>query len=106
MTGFVETDEQQLLRTSVRELAQRYGHAYYLEVSRSDRKATELWAELARYGYLGVNVPEEYGGGGGGATELAIVCEELAAAGTPSFLLIVSTSICGELLVAHGSRRT
>jgi alkylation response protein AidB-like acyl-CoA dehydrogenase len=103
MTGFVETDEQQLLRTSVRELAQRYGHSYYLEVSRSDRKATELWAELARYGYLGVNVPEEYGGAGAGITELAIVCEELAAAGTPSFLLIVSTAICGELLVAHGS---
>jgi alkylation response protein AidB-like acyl-CoA dehydrogenase len=103
MTGFVETDEQQLLRTSVRELAQRYGHSYYLEVSRSDRKATELWAELARYGYLGVNVPEEYGGAGAGISELAIVCEELAAAGTPSFLLIVSTAICGELLVAHGS---
>jgi alkylation response protein AidB-like acyl-CoA dehydrogenase len=103
MDGFVETDEQQLLRTSVRELAARYGHAYYLEVSRSDRKATELWQELARYGYLGVNVPEEYGGAGAGITELAIVCEELAAAGTPSFLLIVSTAICGELLVAHGS---
>jgi alkylation response protein AidB-like acyl-CoA dehydrogenase len=101
--GFLETDEQQLLRTSVRELAQRFGHAYYLEVSRSDRKATELWAELAEYGYLGVNVPEEYGGAGAGLTELAIVCEELAAAGTPSFLLIVSTAICGELLVAHGS---
>jgi alkylation response protein AidB-like acyl-CoA dehydrogenase len=103
MDGFVESDEQQLLRSSVRELAERYGHRYYLEVSRSDRKATELWAELAEYGYLGVNVPEEYGGAGAGIAELAIVCEELAAAGTPSFLLIVSTAICGELLAAHGS---
>jgi alkylation response protein AidB-like acyl-CoA dehydrogenase len=103
MNGFVESDEQQLLRSSVRELAQRYGHRYYLEVSRSDRKATELWADLARHGYLGVNVPEEYGGVGAGIAELAIVCEELAAAGTPSFLLIVSTAICGELLAAHGS---
>ena len=103
MDGFVETDEQQLLRSTVRELAQRFGHSYYLEVSRNDRKATELWAELGQYGYLGVNVPEEYGGAGAGIAELAIVCEELAAAGTPSFLLIVSTAICGELLVAHGS---
>jgi alkylation response protein AidB-like acyl-CoA dehydrogenase len=103
MDGFVETGEQQLLRASVRELAAKYGHSYYLEVSRSGRKATELWQELAQYGYLGVNVPEEYGGAGAGITELAIVCEELAAAGTPSFLLIVSTAICGELLVAHGS---
>jgi alkylation response protein AidB-like acyl-CoA dehydrogenase len=103
MDGFVESDEQQLLRASVRDLALRYGHSYYLEVSRSDRKATELWEELAQYGYLGVNVPEEFGGAGAGITELAIVCEELAAAGTPSFLLIVSTAICGELLAAHGS---
>jgi alkylation response protein AidB-like acyl-CoA dehydrogenase len=36
-------------------------------------------------------------------TELAIVCEELAAAGTPSFMLIVSSAICGELLARHGS---
>jgi alkylation response protein AidB-like acyl-CoA dehydrogenase len=103
MDGFAESDEQQLLRSSVRELASRYGHAYYLEVSRSERKATELWDELAAYGYLGVNVPEEYGGAGAGVAELAIVCEELAAAGTPSFLLIVSTAICGELLAAHGT---
>ena len=33
----------------------------------------ELWAEAGKLGYLGVNVPEEYGGGGGGITELAIV---------------------------------
>ena len=30
-------------------------------------------------------------------------CEELAAAGTPSFMLIVSSAICVELLVRHGS---
>jgi alkylation response protein AidB-like acyl-CoA dehydrogenase len=48
-------------------------------------------------------MPEEYGGGGAGIAELSIVCEELAAAGTPSFLLIVSSAICGELLKSHGS---
>ncbi len=103
LDGFLETEEQQLMRAAVRELAARYGHAYYLEVSRGDRKAAELWEELARYGYLGVNVPEEYGGAGAGIMELSIVCEELAAAGTPSFLLIVSAAICGELLATHGS---
>ena len=50
-----------------------------------------------------MHIPEEFGGGGGGITELAIVCEELAAAGTPSFLLIVSQSICAQLLVKCGS---
>lgn len=98
-----ESPEQTMLREAVRKLATSYGHEYYLNVSRSGAKATELWDDLGRNGYLGVHIPEEYGGGGGGVTELAIVCEELAAAGTPSFLLIVSQSICAQLLVKHGS---
>jgi alkylation response protein AidB-like acyl-CoA dehydrogenase len=101
--SFLESDEHQMLREAVRGLAGRYGHRYYLEVSRSDRKADELWRDLGRHGYLGVNIPPEYGGAGAGVTELAIICEELAAAGTPSFLLIVSSAICTELLVRHGS---
>jgi alkylation response protein AidB-like acyl-CoA dehydrogenase len=100
---FIESDEQAMLREAVREIAARYGHAYYLEVSRSGRPATELWEELGHYGYVGVNIPEDYGGGGAGIGELAIVCEELAAAGTPSFLIIVSSAICAELLISHGS---
>lgn len=103
LMGFVESDEQQMLREAVGRLARSYGHRYYLEISRSGRKADALWEELARYGYLGVNIPEEYGGAGAGLTELAIVCEELAAAGTPSFLLIVSSGICAPLLVHHGT---
>jgi alkylation response protein AidB-like acyl-CoA dehydrogenase len=100
---YVETDEQKQLREAVRHLARRYGHAYYLEVSRRQGHATELWSDLSRAGYTSVNFPEEYGGAGAGVADLAIVCEELAAAGTPSFMLIVSSAICGELLARHGT---
>jgi alkylation response protein AidB-like acyl-CoA dehydrogenase len=100
---FLETDEQTMLRETVREIAESYGHSYYLECSRNGKGQPELWADLGRYGFLGVNIPSEYGGADGGIAELAIVCEELATAGTPSFLLIVSTAICGEYLVLHGS---
>jgi alkylation response protein AidB-like acyl-CoA dehydrogenase len=101
--SFAMSDEHRLLRESVLHLGRKFGHRYYLDVSRGDGDRDALWRELARYGYVGVNIPEEFGGGGAGVTELAIVCEELAAAGTPSFLLIVSSAICGELLVHHGS---
>jgi alkylation response protein AidB-like acyl-CoA dehydrogenase len=101
--SFVESDEHQMLREAVRRLARSYGHRYYLEQSRGGGHAQELWEDLARHGYLGVNIPEQYGGGGAGISELAVVEEELAAAGTPSFLLIVSATICGELLVHHGT---
>ena len=46
--------------------------------------ADELWQAVADLGFLSVHLPEEYGGGGGGMSELAIVCEELAAAGLPA----------------------
>jgi len=102
-TPFEETDEQRMLREAVRSLAERYGHAYYLEQSRGGGGATELWRDLGRNGYLAANIPSQYGGAGAGITELAIVCEELACAGTPSFMLIVSSAICAELLASHGS---
>src|SRR5687768_4967344 len=64
---------------------------------------TELWDALAEKGYLGVNVPEEYDGGGRGMTELAAVGEELARAGCPLLLILVSPAIAGTVLARHGS---
>ncbi len=100
---FVETAEQQLLRKSVAQLAGRYGHAYWLEKARAGEKTDELWSEVGRLGYLGVNVPEEYGGGGRGILELSIVCEELAAAGCPLLLLVVSPAICASVIARSGT---
>ena len=48
---------------------------------RSAARATSCGQALGEAGFIGVNIPEAYGGGGGGLTELALVCEEIAAAG-------------------------
>jgi alkylation response protein AidB-like acyl-CoA dehydrogenase len=100
---FAETAEQAQLRRSVAAIAARYGHAYYLEKARSGGKTRELWDELGGLGYVGVSVPERYGGGGHGITELAVVCEELAAAGCPLLLLVVSPAICATILARYGT---
>jgi alkylation response protein AidB-like acyl-CoA dehydrogenase len=100
---FTETEEQTLLRRSVADVAGRYGHAYYMDKARSGGKTTELWDEVGKLGYLGVNVPEEYGGGGQGILELSIVCEELATAGCPLLLLVVSPAICGTIIARSGT---
>lgn len=97
------TDEQEQLRDAVRALGRRYGHDYFVTKAKSGEHTTELWAEAGRLGYLGVNVPTEYGGGGGGITELAIVCEELAAAGCPLLLLVVSPAIAATVIHRHGT---
>ena len=101
--NFAETHEQALLRRSVAQVAARYGHAYYLDKARSGGKSTELWREVGELGYLGVGVPEEYGGGGRGISELAIVCEELAAAGCPLLLVVVSPAICATVIARSGT---
>jgi alkylation response protein AidB-like acyl-CoA dehydrogenase len=100
---FAETAEQLLLRSSVAELAARYGHPYWLGKARAGEKTRELWDEVGRLGYLGVSVPEEYGGGGHGIVELAIVAEELAAAGCPLLFIVVSPAICGSVIGRSGT---
>ncbi len=79
--SFTETEEQQALRAAVAQLGAKYGYAYSSAKARADQSLDELWAEAGQLGYLGVNLPEEYGGGGQGMYELAIVEEELSAAG-------------------------
>jgi alkylation response protein AidB-like acyl-CoA dehydrogenase len=102
--NFDESAEHEMLRKVVSTLASKYGHNYILNKARTDQRATELWDELGRNGYLGVNVAEEYGGGGMGITELAIVLEELCAEGCPLMLLVVSPAICATLIGLFGSQ--
>ncbi|GAA3202756.1 acyl-CoA dehydrogenase [Actinocorallia longicatena] len=101
--SFIESDERKALRAAVAELGRKYGAAYYAEKARSGEKTHELWAEAGRLGYLGVNVPEEFGGGGGGIGDLAVVCEELAAAGSPLLLMVVSPAICATIIARSGT---
>ncbi|GIG85186.1 acyl-CoA dehydrogenase family protein [Plantactinospora endophytica] len=100
---FDPTPEQRQLRDAVRALGRRYGHDYFVAKAKAGEHTTELWDEAGQLGYLGVNIPAEYGGGGGGITELAIVCEELAAAGCPLLLLVVSPAIAGTVIGRHGT---
>ena len=65
MTTFTESDERQALRRAVADLGRKYGHDYFEKAAKEGRKTTELWQEAGKLGYLGVAVPEEFGGGGG-----------------------------------------
>jgi alkylation response protein AidB-like acyl-CoA dehydrogenase len=103
MTTFTETDERRELRAAVSRLAGSYGREWFTERARAGEKTTELWMEVAKHGYLGVNIPEEYGGGGGGIGDVAAVCEELAAQGCPLLLMVVSPAICGTVIARYGT---
>ncbi len=100
---FAETDEHRDLRAAVAAIASSFGPRYYAEHAAARQPCAELWSQLAEAGFIGVNVPEEYGGGGGGICELSIVGEELAAQGTPLLLLLVSAAICAEVIAEFGT---
>src|ERR1700733_6389268 len=100
---FTETDEQRALRAAVAELGVAYGHTYFLKQARSGGRLTELWQQAGQLGFLGVNLPAEYGGGGAGLYELSLVLEELAAAGCGLLLMVVSPAICGTIIARYGT---
>ncbi|MEW1683096.1 acyl-CoA dehydrogenase family protein [Streptomyces sp. NPDC093594] len=99
----IESEEHKALRAAVSALGHKYGRAYFTRTVEEGRPATELWAEAAKLGYLGVNLPEEHGGGGGGISELSIILEELGAAGCPLLLMVVSPAICGTVIARFGT---
>jgi alkylation response protein AidB-like acyl-CoA dehydrogenase len=101
--NFVETEEQAALRSAVAELGKRYGHEYTAPRARKREPLTELWNEAGKSGFLGVNLPAEFGGGGAGMHELALVCEELNAAGCGLLMMVVSPAIVGTILTRFGT---
>lgn len=100
---FTEPEVTQHLRATVARVGRSYGHAYFAEHARAGTKLDALWRTAAEAGLLGVNVPPEYGGAGAGIAELSVVCEELAASGCPTLMLIVTAGICSSILARHGT---
>ncbi len=101
--NFTETDEQHALRKAVAELGGRYGFEYTRRKVKEGAHTDELWHEAGKLGFLGVNLPEQYGGGGGGMYELSLVEEELAAAGCSQLMMVVSPAICGTVIGRFGT---
>ncbi len=95
--------EEADLRDAVRQVAGKYGHKYFVDCATSHKEPTELYEELGAAGFLGVHLPEEYGGGGAGLAELCAVIEEVSAAGCPLLMMVIAPAICGSIIAAHGS---
>jgi alkylation response protein AidB-like acyl-CoA dehydrogenase len=101
--GFVETEERQALRKAVAAMTANYGQDYYLEKARAGQHTDELWSEAGKLGFLGVNLPEQYGGGGAGMYELSLVMEEMAAGGSALLMMVVSPAINGTIISKFGT---
>ena len=102
---FDENPDHRAIREAVAKIAAPYGGQYYTQHAEAHIPTDELWRALGRQGFIGINLPEQFGGGGAGLAELTVVCEETAAQGAPLLLLLVSSAISGEILARYGSPR-
>src|SRR6266545_5044660 len=78
---FSLSPEQQQIRDEVRKLCLQFDDAYWLDKDRSGDFPHELHGALAAAGWLGIAMPEEYGGAGLGITEAAIMMRAIAESG-------------------------
>ena len=101
--NFEDEENHADIREAVAVITRSFGSSYYSDHAIRQEPTEELWRELGRQGFIGINLPEEYGGGGAGLAELAVVCEETAAQGSPLLLMLVSSAISGEVIARYGS---
>jgi len=76
--NFALTDEQVLLRKSIREFAEAEIRPHVMEWDEAQHFPKELLPKLAQLGLMGIQFPEAYGGAGMSAVDYCICIEEIA----------------------------
>src|SRR6201998_2573122 len=78
---FALTDNQESIRDAVAKIYERFDDAYWLKKDREEGNPADFHRALADAGWLGICIPEEYGGSGLGIIEAAIMMRAIAESG-------------------------
>jgi alkylation response protein AidB-like acyl-CoA dehydrogenase len=98
------TEEQRLLRESVRKLMERHAPPEYVRQHDRDRTYPEdLYRAWVDAGLFGLPLPEEYGGAGGSVVDMVIVAEELARTSADLVMAYSGNIFCALNLVNKAS---
>lgn len=76
-----DTEDITLIREAVSQACSKFDDDYWSACDRDHRFPVEFYEAMAAGGWIGIAIPEKYGGGGRGVTEAATVLEEVAASG-------------------------
>jgi alkylation response protein AidB-like acyl-CoA dehydrogenase len=101
---FSFTDEQVMLRETVRKLMDEHAPLKYLR--RLDREQTypsELYEEWVKAGFLSIPFPEAYGGLGGSVLDVVIIAEELSRRSADLVMAYAGSVFCGLNILRKGS---
>jgi len=104
MMDFDLSEEQRLVRQTVRQFAEAEILPHVERYEREERYPTELIAKLPELGLLGPLIPEEYGGSFSDVVSYGVICEELARVDwvVASVVSVANSLIAGSLL-RHGT---
>jgi acyl-CoA dehydrogenase len=79
--GFEESEQHTSIRHAIREICAQFSEGYWREKDSRHEFPRDFHNTLATAGWVGIAIPEQYGGGGGGITEASVLLEEVAASG-------------------------
>ncbi len=102
---FSYSEEQEIFRKSVREFLKKECPKDKVRSLEEDEKGydPETWRKMAELGWVGVILPEEYGGVGGEFMDLALLMEEIGKNILPSPLL--PTILCSLPILEYGTKK-
>ena len=102
-----ERDDLQLIREHVARLCSNYDDTYWAACDSEHRFPWAFYRDMAAGGWVGIAIPEQYGGGGRGIVEAAAVLEEVAASGAAmNGASALHMSIFGmQPVIRHGSEQ-
>ncbi|MFC7157671.1 acyl-CoA dehydrogenase family protein [Halomarina halobia] len=103
--NFELTDEQKLLERTAVDLMDEYGLDYWYEKDETEEFPEEIWEDLVDAGFIGMKIPQEYGGEGFGMSELATASLAVArnGGGVSGANLLTSPVIGSTAIIEHGT---
>lgn len=101
---FKLTEEQELLRKTVRDFAESEIAPKAAEMDEKEEYDLSLWNKMAEMGLTGIPYPEDYDGSGMDNLSYAIAVEELSrVCGSSGVLVSAHTSLCAWPIYAFGT---
>jgi acyl-CoA dehydrogenase len=97
------TEEHEIFRAQLKRFAAREVEPKIAQWNRDGMTDRATWKRMGEEGFLGPNMPEQYGGGGGDFIYDAIVMEELAYLRAHGLMTGVHTSICMPYILTFGT---
>ena len=95
------THNQKMIMDFVNQLSKKFDRKYWMEKADKKEFPKEMWDEIAKNGYLGLVIPEKYGGADFSFSDLRVFLEELSTKGLMTLHFV--SFFMDSILLLHGS---